>query len=89
MYYYYYYFYYTAVTTTSTTTVANTNVQPQVQLVKSRPFTTFTAYIPQETSVVVSIGKENRSRKAGRLKDVFLTIFLIRKRSIDYFILHF
>ena len=38
----------TAITATFTTTVANTNVQPQFQSVKLRPFITLPKYIPQE-----------------------------------------
>ena len=49
----------TAITTTSTTTVVNTNVQTQVQLVKSRKFFTLPKYISQENQR----GSEQRKRK--------------------------
>ena len=38
----------TAITTTSTITVINSNLQAQVQSVKSRPFITLAKYIPLE-----------------------------------------
>ena len=62
----------TAITTTFITTVVNANGQPQVQLVKPRPFITLPTYVRQkkkqkQNSMAVSREKENRSIKAGRL----------------------
>ena len=46
-------------TTTFTTAAVNTNVQLQIQSVKSRPFITLPKYIPQENQC----GSEQRKRK--------------------------
>ena len=58
----------TAITTTSTTTVVNTNVQPQVQSVKPRPFITMPIYIPQENQR----GSNQRKRKQAEKQEDFI-----------------
>ena len=58
----------TAITTTSTTTVVNTNIQPQVQSVKSSPFIILPKYIGslKKTSLV---SKEKKRKQAEKLED--------------------
>ena len=50
----------TAITTDSTATVVNTNVQPQVQLLKQGRFITLLAYILKKTSLAVSRAKQKK-----------------------------
>ena len=50
----------TAITTDSTATVVNTNVQPQVQLLKQGRFITLLVYILKKTSLAVSRAKQKK-----------------------------
>ena len=59
----------TAITTMFSTTVVNTNVQPQFQSVKSRPFITLQKYIPQENQC----GSEQRKRKQAEKQEHFIS----------------
>ena len=58
-----------AVTTTFTTTIVNTDVQPQLQSVKSRPFITLPKYISQENQC----GSEQRKRKQAEKQEHFIS----------------
>ena len=58
----------TAITTTSTNATVNTDIQPQVQSVKSSPFITLPKYIGsfKKTSVA---SKERKRKQAEKLED--------------------
>ena len=57
----------TAITTT--TTAVKTNIQPQFQSVKSRPFITLPKYIPQKKQ----FGSEQRKRKQTEKQEHFIS----------------
>ena len=59
----------TAVATTFTTTVVNTNVQPQFQSVKLRPFITLQKYISEENQC----GRVQRKRKQAEKQEHFIS----------------
>ena len=58
-----------AITTTFTATVVNTNVQLQLQSVKSIPFITLPKYLSQENQC----GSEQRKRKQAKKQEHFIS----------------
>ena len=69
----------TAITTMFSTTVVNTNVQPQFQSVKSRPFITLPIHISQENQC----GSQQRKRKQAEKREHFISD---RRKPIYLFI---